>query len=181
MRSKIFRSAFLVSVLMCVSCIALFMGVLHEYFGSVQENQLHSELILARAGVEENGVSYLEKLELRDERLTLVAPDGSVVFDSWIDASELENHGDRKEIREAYGTGTGSSSRYSSTFTEEFVYLAVRLSSGDVLRIASGRQTMLSLLVRMIQPVGLILIVALILSWVFASRLEKRLTDSGTV
>lgn len=177
MKSKIFRSTFLVAVLVFLSCITIFMGVLHEYFGDIQEKQLQSELALARTAVEEEGISYLEKLKKGEERLTLIAPDGSVLYDSWAEASALENHGDREEIKEALGTGNGSSSRYSATFTEETIYYASMLSSGEVLRIAASRLTMLSLLLGMGRQLFIIIAIALILSGVLAFRIAKSISD----
>lgn len=177
MKSKIFRSTFFVAVLVFLSCIAIFMGVLHEYFGNVQEKQLRSELALARAAVEEEGISYLENLKKNDERLTLIKPDGSVIYDSWADVSKLENHGDREEVKEALVNGNGSSSRYSATFTEETIYYASRLSSGEVLRIAASRLTMPSLLLGMGQPIIVIIAIAFVLSGVLAFRIAKSISD----
>lgn len=171
MKTKIFRASFFVAMLVCLSCITIFMGVLQEYFGKAQEKMLKSELALAVTGVEQTGLSYLENHEMRgrdDERLTLIKPDGSVIFDSRAEAKKLENHGDREEVQEALKNGEGASSRYSTTFTEKTIYFASRLSSGNVLRISASRLTMLSLLLGMGQPICIIIMIALILSGVLA-------------
>lgn len=177
MKKKIFSSAFLVAVVVFVSCIAIFVGLLHDYFGSLQEKQLKSELKLAQTAVEEEGLPYLKKLNRGDERLTLIASDGTVVFDSWKNAGELENHGSREEVKEAVKTGEGHSSRYSTTFTEETIYYATKLSSGDVLRIAASRLTLLSLLLAMEQGIFIIITIALILSAILAFRIAKQISE----
>lgn len=41
--------------------------------------------------------------------------DGTVVFDNVTDASSLENHGNRPEIKEAFSAGEGSTIRKSDT------------------------------------------------------------------
>lgn len=50
MTSKIFRNSFLVGVAVFFLSIALFMGVLYQYFGSQLLIQLESEAALAAVG-----------------------------------------------------------------------------------------------------------------------------------
>ena len=46
-------------------------------------------------------VASLESLDLGTVRATLVEPDGTVLYDSTVDASTLPNHMDREEVRQA--------------------------------------------------------------------------------
>lgn len=56
-------------------------------------------------------------------RITLIAPDGRVLADSNVeDASVMENHMYRREVRDAINRGTGTSVRYSSTLKTEMLY-----------------------------------------------------------
>ncbi len=175
MTKKIFRSIFIVAMVAFLACLALIMGVLYSYYGSVQENQLAAELSFAAQGVEQNGLAYLTGLRGKDNRLTWVAADGKVLFDSQTDAKEMENHAEREEIKKALKNGTGESARYSSTLTEQTVYYAKRLSDGSVLRISISRFTMLALGISMLQPMCIILVVALVLSGALAHSLSKRI------
>jgi two-component system phosphate regulon sensor histidine kinase PhoR len=175
MKSKIFRSTFFVAIIVFSACLVMIMGVLHEYFTNIQEKQLKTELVLASTGVEKEGLSYLKKIKRDEERLTLVAPDGTVIYDTWTDASKLDNHGDRKEIKEAFKTGSGNSSRYSATFTEQTLYYAMKLSSGDVLRVSTVRMTMLTIVLGMLQPMAVVIMIAFILSAVLAARVSKQI------
>lgn len=175
MRSKIFRSTFFVAIIVFLSCLVLIMGVLNEYFVNIQEKQLKSELVLASTGVEKSGVSYLKKIKKDSERLTLVAPDGTSIYDTWTDASKLENHGDRKEIKEAFETGIGESQRYSATFTEQTLYYAIKLPSGDVLRVSTVRLTMLTTILGMLQSIAAVIMIAFILSLVLAGIVSKQI------
>ncbi len=175
MTKKIFRSIFIVAMVAFLACLALIMGVLYSYYGSVQENQLAAELSFAAQGVEQNGLAYLTGLRGKDIRLTWVAADGKVLFDSQTDAEEMENHAEREEIKKALKNGTGESARYSSTLTEQTVYYAKRLSDGSVLRISISRFTMLALGISMLQPMCIILVVALVLSGALAHSLSKRI------
>lgn len=117
MSRKIFRSVFLVAGVVLLASLVIIMGCLYDYFGTLQENQLTDEAALAAAGVEEDGLIYLEKIHSERYRLTWIAPDGSVLYDTQADASQMENHGNRTEVRQALETGTGKSHRYSATLT----------------------------------------------------------------
>ena len=175
MTKKIFRSILAVAGTVLLASLLVIMGCLYEYFGSVEKKQLHDELALAAAAVEANGTDYLEKLSSGHYRLTWIAPDGTVLFDTETDAESLENHADREEVKRAFEYGEGESSRYSSTLLQKTMYSAQKLSDGSVLRISISRATAGVLLVGMIQPILVVLIVALILSGVLAKSLSRRI------
>lgn len=175
MKRKIFRSIVTVAMAVFAVSIVIIMGVLYSYFGSVQERQLTDELLLAVTAVEKNGMEYLEALDSQRYRLTWVAGDGSVLYDTQADESTMENHGDREEIREAMESREGVSSRYSTTLLEHTLYAARRLSDGSVLRISSSRVTIWILALGMFQSIAIILIFALILSGVLADRLSNHI------
>ena len=130
MTKKIFRSILLTSLAVLLISLSIAVGCLYYYFGNVQEQQLDCELTLAAGAVEESGIGYLERLETDDLRLTLVDADGAVLYDTNVDAAAMENHADREEIREAFASGKGESSRYSSTLTEKTIYHAALLDDG---------------------------------------------------
>ncbi len=175
MTKKIFWSVFLVSLVVLLSCFTLIMGVLYSYFGSIQKEQLKTELELAVQAVETGGVRFLQEVDAGSCRLTYISQNGDVLYDSSSRADEMENHAGREEIKEALKNGTGESTRYSATLTEETVYYASRLSDGTVLRASASRMTVLSLLLGMQQPILLIFVTALVLSVVLAKRVAKRI------
>ena len=93
MTKRIFRSVFLTAFAVMLACIALIVGALYSYFSARQEAQLATEVRLAAAGVEADGLDYLEALGRRDGlRLTWIAADGAVLYDSNADAAAMENH-----------------------------------------------------------------------------------------
>ena len=77
-----------------------------------------------------------------EARVTLIAPDGSVVADSDVDPADLirvENHGDRREVRAALEGRVESSTRRSETVGRRLLYLAVPLDAErGVVRLAKG-------------------------------------------
>ena len=177
MTGKIFRSIVLAAAVALFASAAVIMGALYEYFGAVEKQELSSQLALASAAVEDMGAAYLEKLPASDFRLTWIGADGGVKYDSRRDADSLENHAQREEVAEALETGTGESTRYSTTLLQKTIYLARRLSDGTVLRISVSRQTVGVLALGMVQPVLAVLLCALVLSGFVAKRLSRRIVE----
>ena len=177
MTKKIFQSILLVAGCVLLASLLIIVGFLYDYFGGVEKNQLRDELSLAAAAVEDGGTDYLSQLTADRYRLTWIATDGSVLYDTKTNAESLENHASRAEVSQALATGTGESTRYSSTLMEKTMYYAQRLDDGTVLRISISRATVGMIAVGMIQPLLIVLIVALILSGLLARRLSRRIVD----
>ncbi len=177
MTEKIFRSILCAAAVVLLCSLGLILGVLYGYFDDVQLQQLQDELRIAAVGTELEGIEFLDALEAQDYRITWVAADGTVLFDTDADASAMENHADREEIREALESGTGSGTRQSSTLLARTAYEAVRLSDGSVLRISVTQRTVLILVVGMLHPVVVVAVIAIILSAVLAHRMSKKIVE----
>lgn len=177
MTKKIFKSILSVALVILLSSLVMIIGVLYDYFRGVQKNQLRTELAFAAEGVEDSGVSYLEGLNDDSCRITLVGEDGTVLYDSVESADKMGNHADREEIKEAREYGTGEASRYSSTLTEQTIYIAKLLSDGSVLRVSVSHATVPALVFGMLQPLIVVLLLAFILSSVLAHRLSEKIVE----
>lgn len=177
MTRKIFKSILAVAALVLSASFVIITGVLYTYFGNQQQVQLIDELRLAAVGTQQMGISYLKTLDDTSYRLTWVAEDGIVLFDTQTDEQEMENHGAREEIREALELGSGSSRRYSATLTEQYIYEAIRLEDGTVLRISESRDTVIVLVMGMLQPLIFIFAFAAVLSAILAKRMAKRIVE----
>ena len=173
MTSKIMKSILSVAIAVLMASLTIITGILYPYFGSVQESQLKDELSLAASATQQLGKGYLEKLNADRYRLTWVNADGTVIYDSHVDAVTMENHADREEIREALASGTGSSTRQSSTLTEQTIYEATRLNDGSVLRVSVSRATVLVLVLGMLRPIAIVLVIAIVLSAWLAHHMAK--------
>jgi len=180
---RIFRGSLLTSlVILAISFFVVLTG-LYGYFSMLQEKQLRLELELAARGVEAAGAAYLKGLSSSDFRLTWVGEDGAVLWDTRTPAESLANHKDREEILQAMEQGHGNSARFSDTLTVKTLNWAARLSDGTVLRISAQRLTVLALAIEMLQPVCVLVLTAIILSAVLASRaavLAVDVTDQAT-
>ena len=177
MTSKIFRSIFTTSLVVLLATLGIITTFLYDYFTNIQINQLKDELSIASVGTEQSGEEYLENLKSDNFRLTWVDSDGTVLFDSQADKSEMDNHINREEISEALKTGKGSSSRYSATLTEKTLYEALLLSDGTVLRISVNRASGFILLMGMLHPVIIVIVIAVIVSAVLAHKMSKRIIE----
>lgn len=172
MTAKIFRNSMVVGLSVFLLTVALFMSMLYQYFQEQFTAQLENEAALVSAGVEAMGQDYLDGLSSTN-RITWVAPDGTVLYDNTADPASMENHADRVEIQEAMRGSRGTSVRESATLSEKTIYAARRLSDGSVIRLAGAQRTVAVLLLSMIQPLLIILALSLLLAAVLASRLSK--------
>lgn len=177
MTNKIFKSILLVAIIVLMASLLIITGVLYQYFGNIQELQLKDVLGLAADATTELGVEYLKKFDSERYRLTWIDEKGKVIFDSNADITEMENHKDREEVREAFLFGEGSSIRKSFTLTEQTIYEAVRLEDGTVLRISISRLSAVILMWGMLQPITVVVVIAIILSAWLAGRMAKRAVE----
>lgn len=118
------------------------------------------------AACELMGIGYLESLprEALGLRITLIAANGRVLYDTAADAGRLPNHLDRPEVRGALEAGAGESERLSETISKQTYYYAVRLNDGSILRTANTTD---SVFIRMLNLVlislGIVVVVFMII------------------
>ena len=174
MTARIFRSIFLVATAVLLACFILIFGMLYEHLGQQIQAELQTEAIYIAQGLAQSGMEYFNGLR-GTNRITWVAADGTVLYDSDSEAAAMENHADREEIQEALTGGSGESTRYSTTFDERRIYFATRLSDGTVLRVSSAQHSVWVLIMGLLSPVIMIFVLAAILSGVLASALSKRI------
>ena len=178
MTKRIFQSICFVTAAVLLAALVLIMGILYEYFTDNQMDQLKKQTELAATAVEvlasaEDRSAYLNNLDVADARITWIDPEGTVLFDNKKSSAEMENHLDREEIKEALETGTGVSSRYSTTLMERQLYCARRLSDGTVLRVSGSQLTWWSLMLGMLRPILIVIALALGISLYLAFRLSR--------
>ncbi len=175
MTHRIFRSILIAVTTVMLLVLAVIFGVMYEYSSGIQKKQLSDELDFAVAAVGMDGREYLASVGHSENRLTWIASDGTVIYDTKGDSESMENHSDREEFKEAILNGHGESSRYSATFTETTDYIARRLDDGTVLRISSSRASVLTLALGMLHPMIVIFVLAFILSAFLANGMSKRI------
>ncbi len=177
MTKRIFRSICLVAITVFTASVILIMGVLHAYFSDVQQEQLKMQTNLAAQGVMHEGMDYFKDLDVSDYRMTWIDGQGAVLYDSQSDSAGMENHLEREEVKAALVSGYGESRRYSATLMERYLYAARRLPDGTVLRLSISQNSILTLLMGMVQPICIAFAVALLLSVALAVRLSGRIVQ----
>ncbi|HIW76592.1 MAG TPA: two-component sensor histidine kinase [Candidatus Gordonibacter avicola] len=108
-------------------------------------------------------------------RYTLIAPDGTVLYDSAADTTGMDNHADRPEVQQAAASGEAVTMRYSETLGTDTVYAAVKLDDGSIVRLSETRHSLLSFLGNMLVPVLVALVVAVVLVFVLSRVLTSRI------
>lgn len=183
MNKKIFRSSLLTVCLVLAATIALIMGLLFHFFEKQIQKELANEAGFLAHALANEGAGYFDSFDNKNNRLagnnriTWIDENGTVLFDSRADVSELDNHADRDEIKTAMKEGKGMSTRYSKTLTEKTVNYAIRLSDGSILRVSTEQYTVVTILMGMLQPILFIMFVALILTLVLSARVSKAIIE----
>lgn len=178
MTKKIFRSIYIVAISVFAASAILFMGALYNYFTGVQQSQLQTQATLAAQGVANEGAAYFDELNTDDRlRITWIDTDGTVLYDTEGNSVEMENHLQREEVKQALLNGTGESIRYSSTLLKRSLYCAKRMDDGTILRLSVAQNTIITLLLSMLQPILIMFVVALVLSLILAYRLSNKIVE----
>lgn len=177
MTKRIFRSICLVALSVFLASLVLILGFLYGYFNEVQHDQLKMQTDLAAQGVSHEGLAYFDGLDTGSYRITLIDENGNVLYDSKTESSSMENHLEREEVQEALASGYGESERFSSTLLEKSLYSAEKLPDGSILRLSMVQNSVFTLILGMLQPVCVVIVIALILSLALASRLSKKIVQ----
>lgn len=177
MTKRILKSILAVSVAVLVMSTALTMGILYRYFGKQIGKELRREAAYLAIAVEKEGMEAFASLPPEAERVTYIAEDGSVLFDSEADEDSMENHGQREEIKEASEKGSGTAVRTSDTLSKKTLYYALRLKDNSILRVSSEQYNVPGIVGGMIQPVLIMLVIMAILSYLIAARLSRNIVD----
>ena len=173
MTKKIFRSFLLTTLLTLAVSMFFVFGILYQYFEEQLMNDLKSKAVFISHAVESEGADYLERIGDVGERVTLIAPDGTVIADTEANAAEMENHLERSEVKQAAENGSGTSGRYSETLTEKIIYYAVKKPNGNILRVSVKHYTVITILLGLVQPILVTLLIAAVLCFVLSSKLSK--------
>ncbi len=115
--------------------------IFHSYYEEQAQINLSNTADIVASELNSTGdYSYIND-GFDNTRLTLISSDGTVLADSEENASDMDNHSDRPEFREALQNGKGSTIRKSATVDENTYYYAVKLDNGSVLRVSVTSQS----------------------------------------
>lgn len=177
MTKKIFKSNILVAAAVLIFGIACVMAILYQHFGKEINGELKKEASYLSYGVEQDGIDYLKQINEKDDRITYIAEDGTVLYDNMADAESMENHSERAEVQEALKTGSGYAERTSETLSQKTIYYALRLPDHSVLRVSSTQFSVFVLLMELIPPIIGILIVMLIIAVIVSAHMANKIVE----
>lgn len=173
MTGKIIRSLFSLAMLVLVIGAALFSGILYGYY----EKQSFASLAQEAEQLQQT-MEYVSPEQMRStDRITLISPDGTVLYDSVARADAMENHLSREEVVQALREGTGKSSHYSSTVLKKNLYYALRLEDGNVLRLSREQSSLGAMLLNMAWPIAATVAGLLLLAAGLSVRLARQITQ----
>ena len=179
MTKRIFTAILLVTVAILLLSSAVISIVLYEDFEAQFFNELKSEAHTIAVALEsglpaEEYLPALEPARVTDLRVTWVAANGDVLYDSDADETTMENHLAREEIAEALQNGYGDSTRNSATISKKTIYYACRLTDGTVLRVSGTQDSVFGILLNVLKPTAGVLLAAVLLALVLSYRVSKR-------
>ena len=158
----------------------LIMAAMYGYFADVQRQQLRTETEMVSLAVGGQKADFLQKLPKGEYRVTWIAPDGDVLYDSEINTGEMENHLERDEVKIAIQRGYGESQRYSGTMMTRMLYSAQKLPDGSILRLSMPQHTVFKVIWDMGIPIGTILLLVIMAAVLISARETKKANQEET-
>ena len=164
-----------------IAILVTLIGVTSIYY-YLFENQVKKDLHILADTLVDSGVFEKEEIEeisfqSEDVRVTWIDTDGTVLYDSWTDAKEMENHLERPEIKKALEKGKGNSVRTSDTFQMNTYYYAVRMEDNTVVRTAINASSGTNIFINAMPTVLIIAALVIALCVALADYLTKTLIN----
>ncbi|MCH4889503.1 cell wall metabolism sensor histidine kinase WalK [Acidaminobacter sp. JC074] len=144
---KNIKQKFILIFVLLVSLGVVISGILSigllksNYEEGVKENLIENATIIRYFIESENDMvvvdDFLRHLDAEvmnnqmETRITLINHSGVVLVDTAISESELDNHKERPEIKEAFDGKIGVSKRYSDSVDKDMYYVAMPVESSD--------------------------------------------------
>lgn len=176
MKRKIFVNMSYIA-LITVVCTTVFLSAVAygRYMSQVKEGIQNEAGYMAESLNQHENQSLDAYKDITISRITLIASDGKVLYDSTGKEKSMSNHRNRKEFKDARKNGAGESTRISRTLNKQTYYYAVKLSDGSVLRLSRETQTILNqvegVLPALILMMAVVFVLALALSRILTGRI----------
>lgn len=175
MTGKILRISYLVAISALLASALLFFGVMYRDYEDGAFARLRAEAAAIAQGLGAVGSDYFDSFA-PDDRVTWIAANGTVLYDSAAPAQLLESHADREEIDQALQTGEAQTSRYSQTLLQRTFYYAKLLEGGTVLRVSCTQNSLPAMILMLLTPFLWVATLVLILCGVLSYRLARQIT-----
>jgi predicted RND superfamily exporter protein len=172
MRKRVFRSICLACFITLLLTAMLVISVIYNNSAEVLKKEVINQSIFISKALESDADADMEYIAAigkeSENRISLISPDGTVIYDSFVKADTLENHLDRPEIKSAISNGSGDATRLSDTLGEKTYYYAVKLNNGVILRVAATSKSAFGIISGAMIWIVLIAVVILVLAVISA-------------
>lgn len=178
MTRRIFQAIFFACL--CVLTVAMIgtVTVLYRSFSTEQQETLQSQARMAARILNADPDLDLSFIQVKDVRVSLIAPDGGLLFDSSSkNLLSSVSHADRQEIVQAREKGEGFALRHSDTLLEDTYYAAVRLDNGSYLRLSRAHSSLLYLMGQALFMVAGFAAAAIVISLWLARMLSRSIVE----
>ncbi len=177
MIKRTFLSMLMLVLCAILACFCMVTVILFHNFDNMYDVNLDNEVKYISRGIELNGMDFLTGLNTNNCRVTWVNADGSVIYDSAVEATQMENHGMREEIQEAFLSGEGDSVRYSDTMDKKTSNKAVRIADGTVVRVSSSSDTLLHIFARLMRPLLIVFLGTMAVAVYIAFKTSRKIVE----
>ena len=176
MYKKIYRNMCFLSMLTLLVATVMILSVCYVTFNTRLKDEIKNEALFIADFLQENpnAISTLDNLHRDNRRITLIAADGTVLYDNDAPVGTLDDHSARPEIQAAAENGFGEAERYSMTLATTVYYYAIRLPDGSIVRLASTTHNILAIFFNVLM---LVLFIAAFI-YIFSIIIAGRLTDN---
>lgn len=180
MKRRILRNMCALALVAIFLSSALVSGIFFSLFNSQMHKEIQTQTAYLAVGLNQsvNKIEFLRTSEIQNgsTRVTLVAKNGTVLFDNMAQAENMDNHLSRPEIAEALEDGSAQSVHRSKTLGSQTFYYAIRLDDGAIIRLASTTGNFFTALIRSVFPfIILITAVVFVLALILAKRMTERI------
>lgn len=177
MRSRIQKSMILVlCITLAISYLLLTVAVYNQTFQNLQA-EVEQEARYIKEAIDISGTDYLEAMDnvQQNTRVTVITPEGNVVYDTKDDELTLANHKNRIEVKAALLHGEGRDVRVSDTIKERSIYYALLLKDGNVLRVSRTVDNVLPMFIQVLPYITVIAVVMICFAIILARWQTSRL------
>ena len=172
MTRTVFRSCFLMGVIVLLLCVLLFFGLQYRQVMDETYAALQQEAVYAEHGLMISGQPYLETLD-KVNRITWITAKGDVIYDS-VFSQPIANQLHCREVSAALETGEGQGIRKSESSGEETMYYALVCEDGSILRLSRPLSAVRYAFVA-VSPVLWVLVLVLLISGLLAFQTAKQI------
>ncbi|MEG0168627.1 sensor histidine kinase [Anaerorhabdus sp.] len=177
MKKKIFQSIALTSIVLVAISYFLCTFIIYTDLEKTTKQTLINETNSLAQLYNKNPDDFLQTKFYSESRITLIQADGKVLLDSRYNLNSLSNHSTRPEFIEAVKKGQAASTRYSDTLNESTYYYALKLDNGNILRLSTTSNTLISTLGSSFMPILLIFASVIVISLIIARILTQKIVD----